>query len=358
MMENCKPLISIVMPVYNAEKYLDRCINSIIYQTFKNWELILVDDCSIDKSGRICDFWAKKDSRIRTIHLNRNGGAGNARNQGINKARGSYITFMDADDEIDNLLYENVVESLRENNAEVVVWGVTEEYYNCLDKMISVNVIVPHKKTCRGVSEISEEIINLEKKTLFGYQWNHLYKTSIIKENHIQFEKVYLYEDYFFNIEIVKYINLMNVLPNAFYHYKKRVNDSITTKFVPEYFELSTRRVQTMYDFCLKRKCYNSNVNNILASIYLRYILSALVRNCCPDAKMEHSERMKWINNLYQSELYNSICKKSRIENVMLRILRTLINNRQTILCCILGRVVYIIRRRFTSVFMRIKQVH
>ena len=99
-----KPLISIIVPIYNVEKYLSRCINSVLSQTFPDFELLLIDDGSTDKSGYICDGYAQKDSRIKVFHIE-NGGVSAARNYGLDNARGEWITFVDADDWIDKDMY-------------------------------------------------------------------------------------------------------------------------------------------------------------------------------------------------------------------------------------------------------------
>ena len=112
-------MISVIVPVYNVEKYFDACINSIISQTYKELEIILVDDGSTDSSGRLCDQYAKKDSRIKVIHKE-NGGVSSARNTGIDIATGEYITFVDADDYIDANMYETLYEMAIKTGAEIV----------------------------------------------------------------------------------------------------------------------------------------------------------------------------------------------------------------------------------------------
>lgn len=128
-MEN-RPFLSIVMPVYNAEKYLLEIFSSILGQTYENWELIVVNDCSTDSSRKICDEFSYQDKRIKVIHLSENKGAGNARNVGIQESKGEYITFVDADDAIDLKLYEKAVKAVKTYSVDVVVWGLIEEYYN------------------------------------------------------------------------------------------------------------------------------------------------------------------------------------------------------------------------------------
>ena len=119
-----KPFISVVMPVYGVEPYLHRAAESILKQTFKDIELILVNDCSPDRCGEICEEIAKQDHRVKVMHLEQNGGVSNARNQGMSLAQGSYILFMDSDDYLDLDTLQLAVDSLHENPAKLVIWGL------------------------------------------------------------------------------------------------------------------------------------------------------------------------------------------------------------------------------------------
>ena len=224
-MEN-KPFISIIMPVYNADRYLKDIFNDLYNQTYKNWELIIVNDCSGDRSAEICDAYCKKDSRAKVIHLDKNCGAGNARNRGLDIALGEYITFLDADDQIESVMYESVSNILKKEKFDVVCWGVIEEYYNKENKITSTNKLTLPTKMCRSKSDVENTVIYLEEKTLLGYQWNKVYKSELLKKNHIKFENTVLYEDYFFNIEVMRRAESLCILDEAFYHYKKRFNEN------------------------------------------------------------------------------------------------------------------------------------
>lgn len=116
------PRVSIIVPVYNVEKYINRCIDSILSQTFTDFELILVDDGSPDKSGEICDEYAKKDKRIKVIHK-KNGGLSDARNVGLEIAKGDFIGFVDSDDYIELDMYEKLLEACEENNSRIAMCG-------------------------------------------------------------------------------------------------------------------------------------------------------------------------------------------------------------------------------------------
>ena len=122
-----KELISIIVPVYNIENYLDKCIESIVHQTYKNLEILLIDDGSTDHSGKKCDEWAKKDKRIRVIHK-KNGGVSSARNIGLEKAKGEYIGFVDGDDFVNKKMYEEMHRQMKKNNADFVICDYNECY--------------------------------------------------------------------------------------------------------------------------------------------------------------------------------------------------------------------------------------
>ena len=144
-----RPFLSIIMPVYNAERYLSAAIEGILRQTFKDFELILINDCSSDDSGVLCDAYARKDERVCAVHLEQNGGAGNARNKGMELAKGAYITFVDADDEIDQQLYEDVYDKICHYACDTVVWGLVEDYYDKNEKFISANTLVFDETFCK-----------------------------------------------------------------------------------------------------------------------------------------------------------------------------------------------------------------
>ena len=127
--------ISIIIPVYNVEKYLNKCLNSVIEQTYKNIEVILIDDGSTDNSGKICDEYAKNDIRIKIIHQ-QNGGVSTARNNGLEHATGKYITFVDSDDYIEKEMIETMAKKIMKKNADIVICGVTDrdEENNIINK--------------------------------------------------------------------------------------------------------------------------------------------------------------------------------------------------------------------------------
>ena len=187
-------LVSIIIPIYNAEEYIEECIKSIITQTYKNIEIILINDGSRDNSINICKEYLKKDKRIIIINqLNK--GVSTARNSGITIAKGEYITFIDADDTIEKEHINHLVNTIKKTKTDLSICGIQRTYKK--EKNISTNIltetIILDKK-----NTYKEMLLNQD---ISGYVWNKLYKKEILnqmKQNYFN-ESISIAEDYEFN---------------------------------------------------------------------------------------------------------------------------------------------------------------
>lgn len=216
-----KRLISIIVPIYKVEKYLNRCIDSILNQSYKNIEVILVDDGSPDNCGKICDEYLLKDNRIRVIHKE-NGGLSSARNAGLDIATGDYIGFVDSDDWIEPKMYETLIENVIKYNAQISVGGV-------VDLLEEGNKYTSIKSTFDG--NIKIECLNKEdamKKFFLGSwsAWDKIYKREVHEK--IRFPEGEINEDEAIAMQILDNCEKIVYTNEVFYNYIKR-SDSITT---------------------------------------------------------------------------------------------------------------------------------
>lgn len=206
--------ISVVIPVYNVEKYLSECLDSVIYQTYKNLQIILVDDGSTDSSGKICDEYAEKDDRITVVHQS-NAGAGAAKNTGLELIDGDYFSIIDSDDYIELDMYEKMVNSLENYNADIV---------QCLFKDLFVNDSFDRKYKIKGnypkvltSKKFLSELLYDWKYAIFA---NKVFKTSLLKD--IRFPVGRKIDDEFFTYKLIcnskKIVNIEDVL----YSYRMR----------------------------------------------------------------------------------------------------------------------------------------
>lgn len=343
------------MPVYNAADYLERSVACVVQQTFPDWELLLVDDCSPDGSGALCDRLAAADARIRVLHLAQNGGAGAARNRGIDEAHGRYLYFMDADDTIDDDLLETACRALDKQPAQLVVFGVCEEYFDGDGRLSSVRTITYPETYCPDAASLRRHIPALEERTLYGYFWNKLYDADCLRESGVRIGNEPLYEDFFFNAAYCETIRSMIVLDTAPYHYKKRLNDSLTCRFVPDYFALSARRVRTVRDQLARWDIDTPDVLAVLGTRYLRYTISALQRNCDPRAGLDHAARRAWLNALYTDALFADMLAAAKPTDAASRLFACLLRGHRTALTLAGGRLVYWVRDRAPLLFARAK---
>lgn len=211
------PKYSFVVPVFNVEKYLSQCIESILFQTVKDFELILIDDESSDKSGDICDYYQERDERITVIHK-KNEGVSIARNTGIREAKGDFIIFVDSDDWLNTNLLQTI--DCYTNDYELIFFGHIKHFAN--GGMIAYH---PSENSCKrkeGIDDIIFQLkINQERFEYFGFTWNKVFKSSVIKESNISFVgKLALREDELFTMRYCQRISSIKVVSDTLYNYR------------------------------------------------------------------------------------------------------------------------------------------
>ena len=232
-----KDIISVVVPVYNVEKYIIECVNSIIKQTYSNIEILLIDDGSTDSSGIICDNFKIKDERIKVFHK-ANEGLGYTRNFGIEHANGKYIVFIDSDDFISENFIELLYNSIKLNDVEIAYCGHNKYY----DKNYIYKELSYYKNECIENKDIFEKVIiemigsmkNVkEDKRVSMSACEAMYSLDLIKNKHIRFksEREYISEDLIFQIEILNLVNKVYFLDDNIYFYRVNNNQSLTHKF-------------------------------------------------------------------------------------------------------------------------------
>lgn len=213
-------LISIIVPVYKVEKYLEKCVKSILKQTYTNLEIILVDDGSPDKCGQLCDELAKEDDRIKVYHKE-NGGLSDARNYGVERANGEYIGFVDSDDYIHESMYEKLYEAIKKSGTLIVECGLTRVYKNTLR---------PHYEGEDYFLILDKQGYlkeYLENRRLYGSAWCKLIHRDLAKK--IKFPIGKIYEDAFYTLELLNNVDKYTLISGNYYYYYIREN-SITTR--------------------------------------------------------------------------------------------------------------------------------
>lgn len=234
------PKVSIIVPIYNVEKYLDRCMESLLNQTLKDIEIIMVDDGSPDNCPKMCDEYAKKDSRVKVIHK-KNAGLGYARNSGLDIAVGEYVAFVDSDDYVDLNAYEVLYNSAIDYNADTVFAGFKTETtpgnWVIENETDSVRVLSQKESYLYMLNMVANLPGIKEERATSMSVWHSIYKKSIIDKFNLRFysEREIVCEDIPFQVDFFSKCNKTVLSPVAFYHYC--LNDtSLTASFKPEKF--------------------------------------------------------------------------------------------------------------------------
>lgn len=200
------PLISIIVPVYNSESTLNRCVDSILNQVFHDWELLLIDDGSTDRSGEICDQYDAKDQRINVFHK-KNGGVSTARNVGLDNAKGSWVTFIDSDDFVSINFLSTFV---RFQSSDLYIYGI---------QFINNSTIFLPPEECIKIEDVME-LDNLLNKLYFTVPWGKIYKNDIVQKNNIRFNiNLKIGEDTDFVLKYLLYTNNIRLISKPLYHF-------------------------------------------------------------------------------------------------------------------------------------------
>lgn len=218
-------MISVIVPIYNVEKYLDECLASIVNQTYKDIEIICVNDCTLDNSINIVKKYMRMDSRVKLINHERNRGLGGARNTGIRYAQGEYIAFVDSDDSLELTMYEKMERAMRENEVDAVICGVQRciENYGIV-KESSFQSAQNMRDGVFCITKNKERLVNI-----WPSAWNKLYRTSIIKKFDLKYQEKLLYEDHFFFYSYFKHVKYFYYVNEFLYKYRASRPGSITS---------------------------------------------------------------------------------------------------------------------------------
>lgn len=276
------PLISIIIPVYNAEKYLCLCLDSVLTQTYTNWECLLVDDGSKDSSGIICDEYAKTDSRFKVYHKE-NGGVSSARNLGLKEAKGEYIIFLDSDDRMKPTLLQTCISKIQD--ADLLIFSF--ERFGCrTDKMILSEVQLQCANECHDyLYELKEDCSTSE---FFCFPWNKLYKRDLLVDNRIQFPTdISLREDEIFSYRYLPHVHSLVAISDILIEYNDEPSGLSAKPLVP------SKSLALAAHLIHQTSCVNSvRSKNILFFRAMVYMEDALINTTGISGKIKIAKSM------------------------------------------------------------------
>ena len=235
-----KPKISVIVPVYNVEKYLRRCVDSILAQTFTDFEVLLIDDGSKDSSGSICDEYAEKDSRVSVFHKE-NGGVSSARNLGLYNAKGTWICFVDSDDIISKYYLQMFEFAVNNNDVYIAASGYTNNMDDFPRENELTNLIVVNTK------DFLDRVLSFDGYGGDGYLWNKIFNKDLIRSLKLSFDTdISLWEDLLFVIQYCKSEKKMALFSEKIYFYRENLSSAV--------HNITSKKIRDKISVCIELK--------------------------------------------------------------------------------------------------------
>lgn len=253
-----EPKLSVIIPIYKVEKYLRQCLDSVVNQTYRNLEIILIDDGSPDNCGAICDEYAAKDNRIIVIHKE-NGGVSSARNEGLRIASGKWVTFVDPDDWCELNYYEMLINSLHQNEPDIICAGgaffeyaehyVEKKYVFSSFDFKKENTVEWSQFPARVISATVDSPIYY-KKYPGGFCWDKIYRADFIKKKEYRFDNsLHPYEDALLNFQLFDNASEISGCTFIGYHYRQTNDAAVTKRFRQNYLHTASTYLERLYDY-------------------------------------------------------------------------------------------------------------
>lgn len=347
-------VLSVIIPCYQGEKTLRRAVDSVLNQTLKEIELIIVNDGSSDSSLMIATEYADRDSRVKVVDKKINEGLSKARNSGMEYATGTYLTFLDADDWCDPEMYRTMIEN--GDDADVIVTGAYHDVLNA-DGSVSVST---EDRTGRnavliGEEEISVAAVELDCKRLFAYSWNKLFRTSFLRGLQVLYQQQTLIEDYEFNCLIWSHIKKLTLVDGCYYHYIKFSTEALTQRYLPDYFEIMGKRYSLMKSLLKEKGIYQPDTLGRVASIHLKHVLAGMIKCCSNKASLSLREEYCLIRKSLTATATREALRLAKGERKQEKMCNFLLRLRSVLLCHFAAKILYAMQKSKNNLFDRIK---
>lgn len=339
-----KPLVTVVVPIYNTEKYLDRCVNSLVNQTYQNIDILLINDGSTDSCLELCESWAKKDTRVRVIDK-QNEGLGITRNVGVKNAKGSYICFCDSDDYIDINMVKETLETAESTGAQLVVYGISTVTKNGEIKQSFIpDATIKTFKDDKVLNEFFPEYIAPNplgdgKRLYYMSPCLLLYSTDMLRSCNWSFvsEREIISEDVYSLLALFKHVNSVTVVPKALYFYCENENSLSRT-----YREDRYKKIRHFYLECVKlceQLEYNDDIMHRITKPYLDFVIALLKQ----ELKFNKNAVARYQNlkDVINDDVLQTVLQKNKNDKVKMskKILFYAMRKKWYFLCVVIFRI-------------------
>ena len=348
------PFVSIIMPVYNCDKDIETAIKSVQNQTMQEWELIIVDDCSTDETCDVVKKYAKDDSRIILIEKEENSGPGNSKNRGIAIAKGQYITFCDGDDWVEECMLVDM--SMNQAICEdVIIAGYYRDLYDVDGNLQSTQLVSTPATAVNEKSEIILNIPKIDQSRLFSFAWNKLYKKGIITSHQIGFSDKRFGEDYDFNIAFFEHVSSMRIMDKGYYHYIKKNSESLTERYVPDFFEINKDRFLRMKKLMERHNVYLGEIQGMILTAYIKHVLSAITRLNDQRAGLSGKEKRQYVDRMLKDEMSLEAVRHAKANSMGEKLCNMIFKTHSTTINMMFGKALWFMQTKGKKVFEKMK---
>ena len=350
--ENIK--VSVIIPVYNVEDYIERQIESITNQSLKEIEIFLVDDGSNDKTPEICDKYEKIDNRIIVIHK-QNEGAHEARNVAINKAKGEYLAFLDGDDEEDSNMLFDMYHLAKKNDSDLVVSGFYIDTYYDKNKYITLNFIPKKEEIYNDKTTFRKDAYMYFDNNMFYPPWNKLYKREYIIKNNIYFPKTYR-DDFPFVVSVIKDIDKITFTKKQYYRFKRQRSNSETTKYYPKLYEKRVeehKMMLSLYEYWNLQNDYDSK--EMIMRRHIDRVIECITNLQNPNSNLSRKDIINSINEYLNDKWTKEAFIYAKPKSIYLKMMYLILKTKNVFLINLMSMFISFVKLRFIKLFSILK---
>lgn len=305
--------VSIIVPVYNNEKYLHICIESILNQIYKNIEIILINDGSTDQSGEICDEYAKVYNRVKVIHQE-NRGVSAARNVGLQHATGKYIQFADSDDFLSDKFTQTLVDFMQNHHCDNVVCGYNSITVNTSGALNTIKFSV-EESVC-DIRDFMANFYQYYENHLINSPCNKLYKRDLILKNGVVFDEAFcLGEDLIFNMQYLTNVKNVGIVSECLYYYVHTNENSLSNKYNSQIYDIQQNLYNEIRTFLMENGVYDKKNKEVIETDYIKTIINCIIAICSSN-QIGLGETYKFIREVVNNnEVRNGIKSSKQLSN-------------------------------------------
>lgn len=350
-------VLSIIVPVFNGEKYIYECAEYLNKQTFQSYEAIFVDDGSTDHSGALLDKIVSQNDKFRIIHKI-NGGTASTRNEGLDIAAGKYVTFLDCDDELDPTIYEKLVNIMESHNADMAVCGF---YFKVETQSANGSDVAYLEKNTYPTSfyktkdEVKAHLVDMWDSDIMSNVWNKIYRMSLIRDKNLRYRDGHVYtEDRVFNRLFLENCESVALTEECLYYYVRERVGSTTEKYRDDYFSIRLKEYKELQIHFKKMGIWNERSKEYVCREFIERI-AGCIENIFHAEGISNREKYVKIRQVIRHKDVHVAGKYAKCRSLKMRIFVFPVKHNWPLGTYIMGMTIYLIRKNNPVLFHKLK---